>query len=280
MRDWRGLQVYTPEFFRTERRIEVRTSTEALEINHARRRVLLERGESVPYDKLVIATGASLRTSLPGSDQPHVYPMSTLAEARRLRAALESRPPGRAVVIGAGYIGLEAVETLRTHAWRVTLVDANTDLLGRDDPELTGRLSSHLTQFGVELTLGERVASIEPDRVGPAACDIAVVAAGMRPNVTLAQDAGVRTGATGAIETTDRMETNLAGVFAAGDCAEVQHLVTGRPAWIPLGTTANKSGRVAGAAAAGRRERFPGIAGTMIVRVCGLGVVVTGLSDR
>jgi NADPH-dependent 2,4-dienoyl-CoA reductase/sulfur reductase-like enzyme len=280
VRDWRGLQVYTPEFFRAQRRIEVRTSAEALEINHARRRVLLARGESVTYDKLVIATGASPRPGLPGSDQPHVYSMNTLEAARRLRSALESRPPGRAAVIGAGYIGLEAVEALRTYGWRVTLVDANTDLLGREDTELTARLSAHLARFGVQLALGERVASIEPDRVGPIPCDIVVAAAGMRPNVTLASDAGVRSGSTGAIETTDRMETNLHGVYAAGDCAEVQHLVTGRPTWIPLGTTANKTGRVAGAVAAGRRDRFPGIVGTMIVRVCGLGVAFTGLSER
>jgi NADPH-dependent 2,4-dienoyl-CoA reductase/sulfur reductase-like enzyme len=102
----------------------------------------------------------------------------------------------------------------------------------------------------------------------------------MRPNTVLAAQAGVHLGATGAIQTTDRTETNLHGVFAAGDCAEAFHLVTGRPAWIPLGTTANKMGRVAGAVAAGRRDRFPGIAGTSIVRVCGLGVGVTGLSER
>jgi NADPH-dependent 2,4-dienoyl-CoA reductase/sulfur reductase-like enzyme len=105
-----------------------------------------------------------------------------------------------------------------------------------------------------------------------------VVAAGFQPNAELAAEAGVETGPTGAIRTTERMETNLHGVFAAGDCAETMHLVTGRPAWIPLGTTANKTGRVAGANAAGRRERFAGIAGTSIVGVFGMAFAVTGLS--
>ena len=105
-----------------------------------------------------------------------------------------------------------------------------------------------------------------------------VLAAGFRPNVEIAAAAGIELGASGAIRTDDRMETNVRGVFAAGDCAEVTHLVTGRPTWIPLGTTANKAGRVAGACAAGARERFPGIVGTSIVSVFGMGFATTGFS--
>jgi len=105
-----------------------------------------------------------------------------------------------------------------------------------------------------------------------------VLAAGLGPNTDLAADAGIEIGRTGAIRTTDRMETNLHGVWAAGDCAEVTHLVTGRSVWIPLGTTANKMGRVAGSNATGSRERFPGVAGTSIVRICGVGFAFTGLS--
>ena len=105
-----------------------------------------------------------------------------------------------------------------------------------------------------------------------------VLAAGFRPNVEIAASAGIELGASGAIRTDDRMETNLRGVFAAGDCAEVTHLVTGRPTWIPLGTTANKAGRVAGACAAGARERFPGIVGTSIVSIFGMGFATTGFS--
>ena len=105
-----------------------------------------------------------------------------------------------------------------------------------------------------------------------------VLAAGMKPNVELAREAGIEIGRTGAIRTDDRMETNLRGVYAAGDCAEVTHLVTGRPAYIPLGTTANKAGRVAGANAAGGRERYAGIVGTSIVGIFGVGFATTGFS--
>jgi NADPH-dependent 2,4-dienoyl-CoA reductase/sulfur reductase-like enzyme len=108
--------------------------------------------------------------------------------------------------------------------------------------------------------------------------DIVVFAAGFKPNVELATEAGIEIGRTGAIRTDDHMETNLRGVYAAGDCAEVGHVVTGRPTWIPLGTTANKTGRVAGANAAGGRERFPGIVGTSIVRVFDWAFATTGLT--
>ena len=113
--------------------------------------------------------------------------------------------------------------------------------------------------------------AIEPDRVAGVPCDMVVLAAGFQPNVEIAAGAGIEIGRSGAIRTDDRMETNLRGVYAAGDCAEVTHMVTGRPTWIPLGTTANKAGRVAGACAAGARERFPGIVGTSIVSIFGMG---------
>jgi NADPH-dependent 2,4-dienoyl-CoA reductase/sulfur reductase-like enzyme len=130
----------------------------------------------------------------------------------------------------------------------------------------------------VELRCGVEAREIGPDRVADIGCDMVVIAVGFKPNVELASEAGVETGRTGAIRTDDRMETNLNGVFAAGDCAEATHVVTGRPVYIPLGTTANKTGRIAGANAAGKRERFGGVAGTSIVGVFGMGFAVTGLS--
>jgi len=182
-------------------------------------------------------------------------------------------------VIGAGYMGLQAAETLRTHGASVTIFEAEHEILGRRDPALTDALRRHLERFHIDLQLGVRVESVEPGMVAGRPCDIVILAAGVQPNVEIAAEAGIELGRTGAIRVSDRMETNLSGIYAAGDCVETTHLVTGRPVYMPLGTTANKTGRVAGANAAGRRERFPGVAGTMIVRVCGLGVGITGLSE-
>jgi NADPH-dependent 2,4-dienoyl-CoA reductase/sulfur reductase-like enzyme len=123
----------------------------------------------------------------------------------------------------------------------------------------------------VELQLDARISDL-------AGRELVVLATGLRPNVEIAAEAGVEAGRTGALRVDEHMETNLPGIYAAGDCAEALHLVTGRPAYIPLGTTANKMGRVAGANAAGRRERLGGVAGTAILRIFGLGIGFSGLS--
>jgi NADPH-dependent 2,4-dienoyl-CoA reductase/sulfur reductase-like enzyme len=273
------LIVYTPEYFLRERGITVRTGAEVVAIAHPRRQVVLANGERVPYDRLVVATGARPDRSINGAAHPDVFTLATLDDARRLRCLLAGRHPRSAAIVGAGYQGLEMAEVLRTHGLAVTIFEAAGEVLGRQDSALTDHLRKHLERFHVELRTGARVESVEPDRVGDVRCDLVMLTAGWRPNVEIAVEAGVGLGRTGAIRVSDRMETSLAGVYAAGDCAETNHLVTGRPVYLPLGTTANKMGRIAGANAAGRRERFPGVAGTCIVRVCGLGVAVTGLSE-
>ncbi len=273
------LILYTPERFQAERRLTVRTRVRVIAIRHARREVLLEGGARVPYDRLVIATGArpSVRT-IQGADRPHVFTLHTLDDARRLNEFLHRERPRQAAVIGAGYIGLEAAGALRARGVGVTVFEASSDVLGRRDPELTQQVAGCLERFRIGLRLNTPVRAIEPDRVGDFPCELVVLAAGIRPNVELAAEAGVELGATGAIRVSEHMETNLHGVYAAGDCAETIHLVTGRPVWLPLGTTANKMGRVAGASAAGMRARFPGVVGTSIVRVCGVAFATAGLS--
>ena len=263
------LVVYTPEYFRKERNISVRTGAHVAAIAHARREVALETGERVHYDRLVIATGARPARS---AELPHVFHLHTLDDARRLKDFLAERKPRRAMVVGAGYIGLEAADALRRHGIRVEVFDRGANALGRDDPELTATVCRHLQRFRVELHCGQSTLPKLEDY------DVVVMATGIRPNVEIAAEAGVELGRTGAIRVDERMQTNQSGIFAAGDCAETTHLVTGRPVWIPLGTTANKMGRVAGANAAGARERFPGVVGTSILSVFDLGIASTGLS--
>ncbi len=271
---------YTPEYLARERNIEVRTGAEVAAISHARRQVTLTGGERVPYDRLVLATGARPRPpQIQGADAPHVFTLATMDDAARIEAFLSARRPRRAVVIGGGYIGLEMVEVLRARGLDVTLFEAEAGVLGRQDAGLTQVVRDHLARFRVELRTNTRAARIEAGAVDGVPCDLVVLAAGWQPNVELAVEAGVQIGQSGAIRVSERQETSLTGVYAAGDCAETTHLVTGRQVYLPLGTTANKTGRVAGANAAGRRESFPGIAGTLIVRVCGLGIAVTGLSE-
>ena len=267
------LIVHTPEYFRKERNIAVRTGARVVSISHPRREVTLDGGERVHYDRLVIATGARPRTkdfegaTLP----PHVFTLHTLEDAERLKTYLCDKQPKQAVVVGAGYIGLEAADALRRNGMAVTVVEQGPHVLGRGDAELTKAVRERLERFRVELQLNTRISAVERR-------ELVILATGLRPNVEIAVEGGVEVGRTGAIRVDEHMETNLPGVFAAGDCAEAPHLVTGRPAYIPLGTTANKMGRVAGANAAGRRERFGGVVGTAILNIFGMGMAFSGLS--
>ncbi|HKE22071.1 MAG TPA: FAD-dependent oxidoreductase [Bryobacteraceae bacterium] len=273
------LVVYTPEYFRRERKIDVRTGARAVAISHARREVALESGERVRYERLVIATGAGCDTSgIAGTAQPQVFTLHTLDDAERMRRFIAEKKPRRAVVVGAGYIGVEAADALRRHGMRVTVLERSAHALLRDDGALTAAVRKTLETHGVELRCGAHVAAVEADRVAGVPCDMVVLACGFRPNTAMAAETGIELGRSGAIRTDERMQTNLSGVYAAGDCAEVTHLVTGRLTYIPLGTTANKTGRVAGANAAGGRERFPGIVGTAIVGIFGVGFATTGFS--
>lgn len=266
------LTLHTPDFFRRERRIEVRTQTEVAAVRHAQRELQLVSGERIRYDKLIWAAGA--RPVQPARANERTFVLRTDADAARLQAFLEERKPRTAAVAGGGYIGLEMATALRARGLSVTLYEAKGHFLHRDDDWLTHRITERLERCRVNVKL--RTPAGSPAEMGE---DVIIWAAGMQPNTALIADAGAATGRSGALQVTDRCETTLSGVWAAGDCAETNHLVSNRPVWIPLGATANKMGRVAGANAAGARERFPGIAGTSIVRVAGLGVALTGLNS-
>jgi CoA-dependent NAD(P)H sulfur oxidoreductase len=279
VRDAAQLQVYTPEYFRRERNIDVRTGAHVTTIAHSRREVSLAGGERLRYDRLVIATGArAAKSSIAGADLPHVFRLHTYEDALRLKAFLTEKRPKRAVVIGAGYVGVEVADALRRNGLAVTVLERSGHALLRDDPALTATVRQQLERHGVDLRCGVPVQAIEETRVAGIECDLVVLSAGFEPATELARDAGIQVGRSGAIAVDERMETNLRGVFAAGDCAETLHRVTNRPVYIPLGTTANKMGRVAGANAAGGRERFPGVVGTSIVGIFGVAFATTGLS--
>jgi NADPH-dependent 2,4-dienoyl-CoA reductase/sulfur reductase-like enzyme len=284
------LVVHDADFFRDKRSIEVLTGVEALEIEMGRRRVrALVRATSQEqvfhFDRLVIATGARVAwPSIPGNDLPHVFAAQTLRDATGIDALVKRIAPKQAVVIGGGYIGLEMAEALRDRGLEVTVLQRAERILRPFDDEITARVEPAMGQRGITLRKGASALAITLAEVisdaGRHPAQLVVMAPGMKPNAELAASAGVAAGKTGAIATDDRMQTNIASVYAAGDCAEALHLITRRPAWIPLGTTANKQGRVAGDSAAGGRARFAGIVGTMVTRICGVECARTGLSER
>lgn len=274
------LIVHTPEFFERERNIRVRTNSPVREISIARRRVVLVSGEEHAFDRLVIATGARARVPVveESATRP-CFPLRTWEDAHRIHRFLAEHSPRSALILGAGYIGLEMAEVLHGLGIAVTMADQSDQLLRWHDPWLTALITEHLQHIGIGIHLGHRVERVGGSVTDEFPADMVILATGVTPASELADVAGIRLGRSGAIAVNEFLETNVQGVFAAGDCAETHHLILDAPAWIPLGTTANKMGRIAGANAVGRRERFPGVIGTSIVRAAGLGVGVVGLSE-
>ncbi len=246
-----------------------------------------ERELVTGYDKLVIATGARpVRPSLPGSDLEGIFVLRSLESGLAIQRFLADKTPRRAVIVGGGYIGVEMAETFRRLGLEVTMIIRSGKVMRTTlDDDMRSLVHAELSHHGVEIVQGTPIAFEPNGRLKAVVtetehypCDLALLAMGPRPNTELAQAAGATLGPTGAIATDATMNTNLPGVHAAGDCAEAFHLVTGRPAYIPLGSTANKQGRVAGENVGGGKAAFGGVLGTMVVRCFELAVASTGLS--
>ncbi len=275
------------------RGIEVRLRQRVLGLMEGKKRLRVEdlasgRTYEEPYDALLIATGArALLPDLRGLDAENAFTLHDLGDGRRMERYLSERRPRTAVIWGSGYIGLEMAEALAGRGVAVTLINRSVRLMRGLVPPLRDRLQRELEDRGVRVLLGTQVleavrdgkeiAQLRTDR-GDLPADLLLVATGVKPATGFLQGSAVPLAENGAIRVDERCATGVHGVWAAGDCCEVRHLVTGRPVYFPLGTTANKMGRVAGANIAGARERFPGIVGTAIARVFGLEVGVTGLS--
>lgn len=293
--DYRKLIVYTPEYFREQRGIDVRINTEAIEIRPAERAVIARDGSSgqiskIRYDYLIVAPGAvPIRPPLPGIELENILVLRSLNDGLRIQEAIARVQPRRAVIVGAGYIGLEMVEALHARGIEVTVIEALDHVLGNTEPEISQIVEAELAAKGVRLLKTTRVTAFEGDGSGRVRrvltdgddqidAELALIGIGIRPHVKLAQEAGIAIGPTGAVAVDERQETNISRIYAVGDCCEAKHVVTGQPTWIPLGPAANKQGKVAGDNVAGRRARFVGVAGTAVVKVFDLGVARTGLS--
>jgi NADPH-dependent 2,4-dienoyl-CoA reductase/sulfur reductase-like enzyme len=291
VKDWRDLVARTPAEFASED-IQVRTGHEvdAVDLEARRARVRdLDAGRVLeePWDVLVVATGSEpVRPPIDGIDLPGVHGLSVLQDGIELRKAVDAGPE-RAVIVGGGYIGLEAAEALVGRGIPTALVEAGPQVMGRIDPDMGELVSQAVRDIGVELYLEEEVEAIEGgDRVRAVRtaaraleADLVVLGLGTRPAVGLAGTSGIELGPSGAIAVNPRMQTRHDGVWAAGDCAEAHHLVSGKPVSYHLGTIANKQGRVCGINVGGGYATFPGVLGTAVTRVCGVEVARTGLSE-
>ncbi len=281
----------TPQEFRDNHRIDVRLRHEAMAIDVAARQVEVrdhEHGRTVriPYDQLMVATGASpYRPDVPGINGETVLGVQSLTDAQRLLDRNLRGRPRQVVVVGGGYIGLEMAETYLRLGAAVTIVDMAPEIMGTLDPDMGALVRTAMVRHGIEVRCGTAVSAFEPGAVhldnGDAlSADVVVLGMGVAPNSGLAEEAGVATGVKGAIKVDQRQHTGTEGVWAAGDCAESHHLVSRLPVHVPLGTVANRQARVAGINLGGGYATFPGVVGTAVTKLCATEVARTGLSER
>jgi NADPH-dependent 2,4-dienoyl-CoA reductase/sulfur reductase-like enzyme len=277
--------------------IDVRMRTEVTGIDLDRQVVQwreLEVGDegTEPFDELVYAAGSvPMRPPVPGIDAAGVYGVQVLDDGVALRAELDSGRVRTVVVVGGGYIGLEIAEACRVRGLRVTVVDRSATPVGTFDPDIGEFIADAVRGVGIELLLSEEVVAVDVGSDGRAQAvvtaggrelpaDLIVLGLGVRPNIRLAQEAGIPLGTSGGIAVDARMRTQIEGVWAAGDCVESRHRLSGQRMVVALGTHANKQGRVAGINIGGGYATFPGVIGTAITKVCDLEVARTGLSSE
>jgi NADPH-dependent 2,4-dienoyl-CoA reductase/sulfur reductase-like enzyme len=285
-----ALIAYPPRFFREQRRIDLRLHARVTAIDPDRRTISYQAEEGVRrlgWRRLVLAAGgAPAVPPLPGVDDSLVFTVRTLEDAIALRSLLDAGRIGRALVVGAGYIGLEMAEALAARGCEVVVAELLPRVMPNLDEPVAALVEEEVRRHRVDLRLGagleglDRVAGRLEATVGGERLpvDVAVLALGVRPGAALAAAAGAATGPGGALLVDAGMRTSLEGVLAAGDCVASRHLVLGRPAWVPLGPAANKTGRVAGSLAAGHPAAFRGVVGTAVVKVFDLAVGRTGLT--
>ena len=289
------LLITSAEFFRRRFQVDARTSREVMQIDRNSKKVIVKnlntgQMEEESYDRLILAPGSHpIVPPVIGMDLPFVFSLKTLEDTDRIFSYLQNKNPRRAVVIGGGLIGIEAVENLALKGLETTVVELAPQVLTFLDWEMAEMVRLHMHQKGINLCLSEGLQSVEEqngqrlvrtDKGGEIPADLVLVAIGVRPNVDLAQNADLELGVTGGIKVNEFMQTSDPDIFAAGDCIETMNVVTGKPVLTPMGSAANKEGRAAGANALGRRIAVKGFTGTIIVKVFDLTVAKTGLSER
>jgi len=283
-----------PKFFAQVKNIKVLNKTKAVGIDRKAREVEVQGGDSgetqrLPYDKLIIATGASpIEPPIPGKDLKNVWQLKQVEDADRFREYLQGKISPRVVIIGGGLIGMEMTEAVVERRGGVTVVEMLPHVLPMIDAEMAYLVEKHMGDVGVTVATSAKVERIEGDGDGQVRCvvtsrgqfeaDLVLLSVGIRPNVELAKKAGLLVGPTGGIYVNDYMQTSDPDIYAAGDCAEKSCTIRGTGCFLPLGSAANKEGRVAGSNAVGHIERFPGVVGATALKVFDWSVGRAGLS--
>jgi len=277
-------------FFKQKYDVDIHIMHEVVSIDSAAKTLLIKnlltgREFQDSYDKLILSTGARAeKPSILGSDRRNVFVLRNISDLKNIKTFLNINRPKKAVIIGSGPIGLEMAENLTRIGLKTTLI-ARSSISRGLSPELAELVVKHLTEHGVEVVTNANIKQISDKGVfledgNFHAAEMIFLATGVKPNVELAKSANIELGSTGAIRVDQHMQTSNSDIYACGDCAEYFHRITGASVYRPLGSTANKTGIIAGNHITGGNEEFQGVLGTSIFQVFDLTVAQTGLTEE
>ncbi|MBC8016655.1 MAG: FAD-dependent oxidoreductase [Sporomusaceae bacterium] len=280
-----------PEFFKSKYNVDIFTLHEVLSINPEQRTLeIINNTTGIvftdAYDKLVIATGASsIIPPIKGADNRNVFTLRNINDMNKIKSFIDRNNPKTAAIIGTGFIGLEVCENLKKLGIEVTLIERLAQVTPGLDSDMAVYVKDHLKKNDIKVFVGASAIELTDNAVllsdgTVIKADMILLSTGVRPNTELAKNAGIEIGITGAIKVDANMNTNLKDIYSCGDCIEQFHVVTGKPVYRPMGSTANKTGRIAGDCVTGGNLTFRGILGTGIFKVFDLTVAQTGLSER
>ncbi|MBN2412113.1 FAD-dependent oxidoreductase [candidate division KSB1 bacterium] len=289
------LSGYSPESVREKRGFEVKTGILVTAIDTFSKLLLTQNvntgtTDSIKYDKLIIAVGA--KPIVPEElnvRAKNIFTLRNFSDAEKINNFIREDNPQNAIIIGGGYIGIEMAEAFLLRGLNVILIEKSARLFPDFIPEISDPLVNLIKSKGIRLICGDTIKKLNVQNNNvhqiqlnnadtASAADIILVSAGIAPDIALAQNAGIPIGSTGAIKVNQYMQTRRLDIFAAGDCAETNQLITNKPAWLPLAGIASRQGRIAGNNSAGGREIFPGALGTVMIKVFGFEMGKTGLS--
>lgn len=293
IREKSKLTVQTPESFHARFNVDIRTQSEVIAIDREKKTVRVRKaGGSVyeeSYDKLLLSPGAEpLRPNFPGFDGKKVFTLRNIPDTYKIKDFMDQNSPKSAVVVGGGYIGIEAAENLHRQGIKVTIVELSPHIIPPVDADTAAQLHNHLRSKGVDLRLGTGVSAIEEKDGGllftlsrgePVKADFCVLAAGVSPESKLAGEAGLALGMRNAIAVNEYMQTSDGNIYAVGDAVQVSDAVLGGPAFIPLASPANRQGRIAADNICGKQVPYDGAQGSSILGVFDMTMAATGLSE-
>mgnify|MGYP000577184808 CR=1 FL=1 len=278
-------------FFKKKYNIDVVTEHEVIKIDIEARTIAVKNMSTDEvfidkYDKLVIATGAApFIPNIEGVKNDNVFFLRNVRDARNIKSFILERKPKNAVIAGTGFIGFEMLENLMAQGINVTIVEKQNKITPNLDEDMAALLESILVKKGINITKSAGIVGIHKDKViledsRELASDMVIMATGVKPNISLAKEAGIEIGTTGAIKVNTKMQTNLKDIYSCGDCIETFSSITGKSVYRPLGSTANKTGRIAGDALTGGALEYRGNLSTAIFKLFDLTIASTGLSER